>query len=141
MNISEKTIKDIAQELDCGLRVFLHKTTKAYIAVPDEDMMLDEFEEAWKNEGEILEKHADDYIEIENWSSAEAFNIMHDFTNQLEDNTKIKVLLLDALEKRKPFREFKFLIDKYDNYRDDWFAFKNAQQEQLVKEQIANLDL
>lgn len=141
MEISEKLIKDIAQELDCGLRVFLHKTTKEYIAVPDEDMMLVEFEEAWKKESEILEKHADDYIELEKWSATAAFNIMHDFTHQLKDNTQIKVLLLEALEKRKPFREFKFLIDKYDVYRDDWFTFKNAQQELLVKEQIANLEL
>lgn len=141
MKIPEKTIKDIAQELDCGLRVFLHKTTQQYIAVPDEDLLIDDQEEAWKNAFEILEKNANDYYEIEKWSSSEAFNIMQDFTNQLKDNTQIKVLLLEALEKRKPFKEFKFLIDKYDDYRDHWFAFKNAQQELLVKEQIANLEL
>lgn len=106
MKIPEKTIKDIAQELDCGLRVFLHKTTQQYIAVPDEDLLIDDQEEAWKNAFEILEKNANDYYEIEKWSSSEAFNIMQDFTNQLKDNTQIKVLLLEALEKRKPFREF-----------------------------------
>ena len=127
--------------IDCGLRVFLHKTTKAYIAVPDEDLLIDDQEEAWKNAFEILEKNANDYYELEKWSATAAFNIMHDFTHQLKDNTQIKVLLLEALEKRKPFREFKFLIDKYDVYRDDWFTFKNAKQELLVKEQIANLEL
>jgi hypothetical protein len=138
MKIPEKTIKDIAQEFDCGLRVFLHKTTQQYIAVPDEDLLIDDQEEAWKNAFEILEKNANNYYEIEKWCSSEAFNIMQDFTNQLKDNTQIKVLLLEALEKRKPFREFKFLIDEYADYRNDWFAFKNAQQEQLVKEQIEN---
>jgi hypothetical protein len=141
MKIPEKTIKDIAQEFDCGLRVFLHKTTQQYIAVPDEDLLIDDQEEAWKNAFEILEKNANNYYEIEKWCSSEAFNIMQDFTNQLKDNTQIKVLLLEALEKRKPFREFKFLIDEYADYRNDWFAFKNAQQEQLVKEQIENLEL
>lgn len=36
------------------------------------------------------------------------------------------------MNKRRPFREFKFVIDNSGIYREQWFDFKNAQLKQWV---------
>jgi len=40
--------------------------------------------------------------------------------------------LINALNRKKPFREFKFEIDNSNMYRQQWFDFKNAQLKEWV---------
>ena len=61
---------------------------------------------------------------------------MEDFTDELPDNTRIKVTLIEALNKRKPFREFKYEIDNSGDYRQLWFDFKNQKMIEYVKDRI-----
>jgi hypothetical protein len=66
--------------------------------------------------------------------SSESFRIMERFVYQLEDGT-LKSELEYALQIRKPFQNFKHLIDNSD-YREAWFAFKQNELEKLVGEQL-----
>ncbi|MEZ5026724.1 MAG: UPF0158 family protein [Chitinophagales bacterium] len=73
---------------------------------------------------EQLENNFTDYYEIDKWTSREAFEIMSEFADQVSDNN-LQSRLFDALRKNKPFREFKFVIDNSDDFRQQWFDFKN----------------
>lgn len=133
-----ENIKEIAELLDCGFRVFIHKTTGQLLNVPDEDELL-----AWDldfsdEEQEVVENDYTDYYEVEKWTSTEAFEIMSAFANQLTD-TDLQDQLLEALSKKKPFREFKFIIDDSNEFRQEWFDFKSKCQQDFVKRQLNTL--
>ena len=52
------------------------------------------------------------------------------------DDTRLQDKLINALNKSKPFRNFKWQIDNSGDYRQQWFDFKKIRYIQLVKEQI-----
>ncbi len=52
-----------------------------------------------------------------------------------ENNVKLQNKLSNALERRKPFANFKNLIDNSD-YRHDWFDFKQSCLEEHVYETL-----
>ena len=53
----------------------------------------------------------------------------------IPDNDMIKVRLWNAISKRKPFQNFKFIIDNSE-YRQCWFDFKQSQMELFVQNQL-----
>jgi hypothetical protein len=130
--LTAQQIKEIAEQLDLGLRSFWHKTTGALLFVPDFDNQPYAEEEFYEEELEELENNAGDYIEIERPYSSDSFEIMVSFTEQLDDNNKLKNKLINALNKKKPFREFMLVIDNSGVFIQQWFDFKNAQLEQWV---------
>jgi hypothetical protein len=138
--IPKDTVKEIADQLDCGSRAFYHKETGKTIFVPTEND-LDHYDntEPWEEELRELKVNAESYYEIEVWSTREGFIIMADFAEQLSDNLQLKNKLFAALKKRKPFREFKFLIDNSGVYREQWFAFKNQWQQDYVDKSLKRM--
>ena len=65
--------------------------------------------------------------------------MMMEFADKLDNNEKLQNRLLDALRMRKPFREFKFVIDNSGVYRQKWFDFKNQWQINYVDEYFKRL--
>jgi hypothetical protein len=65
---------------------------------------------------------------------------MEQFTETLPDSNSLKNRLINALNKRKPFREFKFVIDNSGDYREQWFDFKKQKLEEWVREKIDRLN-
>lgn len=134
--LTEQQIIEIADQLDCGFRSFWHKPTGELLFVPDLDNNPYVDTEFYDEDLEKLDINFSDYIEIEKPNSSDSFEIMANFTNQLYDNDKIKNELIKALNKKKPFREFKFVIDNSGVYRQQWFDFKNAQLKLWVIEKF-----
>lgn len=134
--LTEQQINEIAEDLNCGLRCYVHRQTNELVSIPDTSQfaMLDT--EGWEEEIEKLEKNSTDYLEIEPMCSRDAFEIMEDFTHSLEGNNALKGRLIRALERRKPFREFKFEIDNSGDEREQWFAFKKQRMIEWVKKQL-----
>lgn len=130
--LTPELIKEIAELLDCGYRCYLHKRTGELLSLPDMENNSFEDDEFFTEELEKLENEFSEYIEIERPSSRESYDIMVDFTNQLADNNALKSKLIEALNRRKPFREFKYQIDNSGIYRNEWFAFRDAKLQQLV---------
>ncbi len=130
--LTESQIKEIAEQLDCGFRSFWHKQSGELLFIPD--LNNNPFAEAefYKEDLQKLENNMDEYIEIEKPNSNDSFEIMANFPEQLNDNDKIKNELINALNKKKPFREFKYVIDNSGVYRQQWFDFKDAQLKQWV---------
>lgn len=128
-------IRDIAGELETGLRAFIHKTTGEPLFIPDFINYPECDPEAFHEALDELEENSDDYIEIRKWNSDEAFEMMLDFTEQLNDK-KLKKQLSEALNKNKPFRNFKSIIDDSGEVRERWFEFKRIWQEDYVVKQV-----
>ncbi len=66
---------------------------------------------------------------------------MEDFAENLNENKQLQGRLLYALNKRKPFREFKFIIDNSGDFRQQWFDFKNNWQQEFVEQELKRLYL
>lgn len=69
-------------------------------------------------------------IEIEPMGSHESFKIMEYFIDELSDKN-FQDKLINALNRKKPFANFKYLIESSD-YRQQWFDFRQAQYELYV---------
>lgn len=128
-------IKEIAEQLDCGFRAFIHKTSGQLLFVPDENNLTDIDLDTWDEELELLKNNFTDYYEIDKWTSSEAIEIMSVFADQIS-NPELKSHLFDALRKNKPFSEFKFVIDNSGDFRQLWFDFKNKSQHDFVARQL-----
>ena len=131
-------VKEIAGSIDAGLVCFLNTNTlqidelpKELVASPamykmETGMSIKDFKPKytrWKK-----------YITIEPLESNESFKIMEKFVDQL-DNSKLRERLVYALNNRKPFANFKNIIDNSD-IRQDWFDFKDKKLQEYVKTMI-----
>lgn len=66
-------------------------------------------------------------------ASHESFQIMEDFVGELGD-TKEADRLRDALNRRKPFRQFKDTLHEHTNLSDAWYAFEQQELKRLAEE-------
>lgn len=134
--LTQEQIKEIAGELETGFRVFVHKTSGEMVSIPDEDQFDDIEMDVWEEQFELLENNAADYIEIEKWASHEAFEWMAAFAEQCTENPELQNRLIRALNRKGPFREFKFVIDNAGEYRQKWFSFKDEQIHKWVLDSV-----
>lgn len=131
----KEVVKQIAEKIDCGLLCFLNPDTmEIEETMPD---LLEEPEEFELITGEKFEDHFhyqtwEKCIEFEPLKSFESFNIMEQFVDEIEDK-KLQGKLVDALKYKRPFANFKLIIDNSE-YRDYWFKFKHRKLEELVWE-------
>ena len=57
---------------------------------------------------------------------------MEAFANQVS-NQRLQNRLFDALNKRKPFRHFREIVDDHEPTRQAWFKFNTAKFEEYVE--------
>jgi hypothetical protein len=74
----------------------------------------------------------DKVITIHPPDSDESFEIMEDFA-EYKATGRLQQQLFDALNRKKPFRNFKNLIDNSDS-RQDWFDYKQLRLEERAWE-------
>ena len=63
---------------------------------------------------------------------------MEDFTEEVS-NIRIKARLINALNKRKPFRHFNNEVDSNEKVRQQWFKFKAYKYEEWVKDKLNDI--
>jgi wyosine [tRNA(Phe)-imidazoG37] synthetase (radical SAM superfamily) len=135
LTISDEKIKEIAESINAGLICYYHIKTGDIISCPDPVKWLgvddEEFEEELKN----IEEDCDNYIVFEGMETHESSRVMEDFAHSVEDN-KLQAKLFNALNRRKPFANFKNVIDESGDHRQKWFDFENARYIEWVKYQI-----
>jgi hypothetical protein len=73
------------------------------------------------------------YRLIDPLASYESFQIMEDFVDSLGD-TKEAVRLQEALNRRKPFRQFKDTLHEHTSLSDAWYAFEQKELKRLAEE-------
>lgn len=135
VNISPETIKEIAEELDMGMKCFYHIPTGELESFPDElkgHAGMDD--ELWEDTINKIDENFHEYIRFEGMESDESFGIMEDFVAEIADE-RIRQRFEDAIGYRKPFQNFKHLLLSYPDLREQWFAYKNQRFIEFVKEQ------
>jgi len=136
ISLEQPQIQEIAEQLDCGFRAFCHKTTGKLVFIIDNSKFLAaDWEEEEEQVQEEIDANRDEYIEIEAMGSSDSYRVMVDFAEQLT-NSRLQEQLFRALDKRGPFREFKYVIDNSGDYREEWFAFKNQRYLDWVSQQL-----
>lgn len=134
----EELVPKIAESIDSGLFCFLNRDTLEMEEVSK--TLVEDPEEFEALTGETAESMNLKYTDWENYvtfgplESHESFQIMEEFTENLEDK-KLKGELFNALNHRKPFANFKDIIDN-SRYRQDWFDFKKQWLENHVRRLI-----
>lgn len=129
-----QAVKEIAGNINAGLVCFLRTDTLEIDDIPYE---LYSSATLYKmNTGFTLKDfkpkyiHWKKYITIEPMVPNESFKIMEKFVDQL-DNSKLKIKLMNALQNRKPFANFKYIIDNSE-IRQEWFDFKDKKLQEYV---------
>jgi hypothetical protein len=84
--------------------------------------------------------HGERYLNIETLPSDEAFQIMLDFVEQLDDQ-QFALHLSEVLKKPKPFRNFKLALEDNESFRDAWFVFELDQLTGLAEKWCADNDI
>ena len=130
--LTKEQIKEIAEDLDMGFKCFLNKKTGEYLSFPDPLKHYETDDDAWKDDKKKLRKNVKDFIEIDGLDSHDSFQIMQDFAESLPDSASEKQRLINALNRSKPFREFKYEVDNAGEYREMWFEFKQQKLEEWV---------
>ncbi|MEM0993511.1 MAG: hypothetical protein AAF847_02970 [Bacteroidota bacterium] len=137
MIFSEEQIKDITEDIHIGMKCFIRKSDQKIIKTTDwDDPYFDQ--SAWEKEDiqqmEDIQNNLLAYHEILKMPSHEAFEVMENFADAVEDH-RLKNSLMAALNKRKPFAHFKNVVD-YSDYRSAWFEFRDQAQRDWVRKQI-----
>lgn len=133
MKLTQLQIREIAQDLQAGMKVFINRANLEIKAILDWDQMSGDTE-FWDEELQLIEKEWTDYIIIEKMDSTEAFKIMEDFINEINDK-KLRDDLMKILNRRSPFANFKSEVET-SSYRQKWFDFRNKIYEEYVRQQL-----
>ena len=137
--LSKENIKEIAEQMDMGFNAFIHKETGELIFVPDIEQLYGTNLEGWEEEFDKLKKNRKKFVEIEKMQSNDSFRVMKDFAEQVDDDS-IRTTLLEALNRRKPFSNFKDAVDNSGDYREKWFAFKDKRNIEWVEDVLRYLE-
>jgi hypothetical protein len=121
------------------MRCFYNSETDEIKSLPDFDSNPYADEELWQDVSEELDSNFDKYIEFDKLPTREYFQIMTDFIDSVVDK-KVQGLLVNALNKSKPFRNFKYEIDNSGEYRQKWFDFKDQEYCKWIETQIQELN-
>ena len=119
--MTTEQIKEIAGNLDMGFQCYIHKKSLEMIFLPDEDKHPGMEMEMWDKEFKAIRKNADKYLVIEGMDSRDSFRVMQSFIDTLDDKL-VQAKLVLAINRPKPFANFKFEIDNSGPFRDMWLS-------------------
>jgi len=135
VKLTDKQIEEIADDLDSGMKCFYNIRTGEIKTIINSDSWICADEEPWEEDIKEIEENLNNYVEFNGFSTQESFRIMADFAENV-DNDSLQKKLVNALNKSKPFGNFKWQIDNSGDYRQEWFNFKKARYIDRVKDQI-----
>jgi len=130
-SFTEKEINDIAQSLDCGFNNYINIDTWERKEIIDLDQSYGD-DEFFREELTKIEHNWANYIVVKPMRSREGFMVMENFLPKVT-NQKIKNRLINALERKNPFRNFKHVVDSHGEIRQQWFKHKNKEYKDHVK--------
>ena len=126
-------VHDIAEMIDCGHICFLNPETMEHIDIPQHVFDSGDNREFYDDDLDKIDTEWAHFIRIEPPDSNEGFRIMEDFAEVIIPEGKLKHQIIDALNRKKPFQNFKWLIEGSE-YREEWFKFKKTRLEEYVRE-------
>lgn len=135
MKLSDKVAKTIASEINAGMTCYWHiPSGKILSHIGKENWVF--LEEAHRQEEKAelksIKANKKDYIKFEPITSWEQFKIIRGFAMSVED-TDLQNQIFDILDKPKPHRLFKNLIDHAGDYRQQWFQYEEMRMIEHVQ--------
>lgn len=125
IRIDQGELEEAFDSGDGMMRWYLDRETGDLIPLSDWDEIEEEREIR-----EAIDDDADDrYLAVPSLPSHEGFRIMEDFARSLDDG-RARGALLDALERRRPFRSFKDALEGFAGVREAWFAYHSERLRQ-----------
>jgi len=140
IRITKEQIKEIADQLDCRMKCYIDKETGIIKSVPDFDILQTSDTEPWDDVLNELDENWGNYLEIERMESHESFDIMVEFAEDV-DSKELHDDLINALNRKHPFQNFKWVIDNSGPYRQKWFDFKTQSLKDWVIAQLESSDI
>lgn len=152
----ENEIREIAGNIDCGITCYLNPDTWEFEEIPqcvmdeygpsdwDDEEEDDENETGWQADlrrslRQQLEKinSWEHCIKIEQPESYEAYRFMERFIDGcISENDIWYTRARRAINGRRPFANFKHIIEHCSPYRQQWFDFKRECLEEYVRDAI-----
>ncbi len=139
IKLTKDQIKEIAEELDCGMRCYINKATGEIKTVLNFESWQTNDREPWEDVLNDLEENWDKYAEIDRMESHESFEIMADFAENV-DSIELKDVLINALNRKHPFQNFKRIVDNSGPYRQKWFDFKDQRLIEWVENKLDEIN-
>ncbi len=141
VNIAPEKIKEIAAELNCGMKCYYHIPSAIIETYPDELKGYAGFdEEPWKEVIKKVKKNQKEYVPFEGPGSHDTYRIMEAFIGGI-DNDAIRSYFEEVIHRKKPFGQFNNALQHYTVLREEWFQFKNEQLMQWVLQQLVDYNL
>ena len=137
MKLSARQINEIAQELEAGMKVFVNRDNLEIKSILDWEESYGD-NEFWEEEMETIEREWSDYVTLTKMESWEAFQIMEDFVDEIDDEG-MKESLMKILGRKSPFANFKAEVES-SAYRQNWFDFRQKKYEDYVSEELRMSD-
>lgn len=137
--LSREKIDDLVGSMECGITIFYVKdedVIKEALDLKNPEYPNLEDAGSFEEYSEYFE-YNDNYEQIYNLSSNESYDMMKDFADSLT-NDQLQKKLYNALDNRKPFRNFKFIIENSEA-REDWFEFRTKTIRRHFESQIETL--
>ncbi len=142
----KKLVKSIAQSIDAGLVCYINIHTLEVVEIfkdlfdtydldfdeEDDEFEIDDVAKLLKKDLNKIEGW-DNKIEIEPLHSHESFKIMESFIGNIIPEGNFQNKLINALNRKRPFANFRNLIDDSD-YLQDWYDYKQNYLEEHVWE-------
>jgi hypothetical protein len=132
MKIDAKLIKQIGEELEAGMKVYLNKQTLEIKTILDWDDLIEY--EFWEKEEDNILNEWSDYIVFTKMEPREAFRVMEEFAQKVEDSD-FRERLETILARKSPFANFKAEVES-SPYRQNWFDFRLAKYMEYVRDQL-----
>jgi hypothetical protein len=138
IRLSEDQIKEVASTLDCGLTCFIDRKTgkvNNVLNIENWDVADDvPLENILRDSG----KKWYNYLEIRPMPPRDAFKIMESFVETV-DNLELRDKLIDSLRNKHPFKNFRWIIDRSEEYLQKWLDFKSIEYIAWVKDYLYKL--
>ena len=133
MKLSQNTIREIADWLQCGMECWIHKHKGTMYFLPDlEDPYFDPSQ--WEDVLTDVRGHECEYLVFHKMDSSHSFRIMQHFVHSLGEGS-LRNDLENALSRPKPFRHFNEKVE-CSSVRTDWADFRFNAHMDWVKSQV-----
>jgi len=139
ISLTKDQIKEIAEQLDCGMRCYINKETGEIKTVLNFESWQTDDREPWEDVLNELDENCDKYFEIERMESHKSFKIMADFTETV-DSRELHDSLINALNRKHPFQNFNWVLDNSGPYRQKWFDFKDQKIIEWVENKLDEIN-
>lgn len=140
MRLADEVAFDIYQEVSMGMKCYYNKLTKEMVSIPDElHLDFDDYhKELWKDQIDKVEIDPEQWVVFEQMSSHEVFRVMENFAEGISDHW-FRSKVIEALEHRKPFQNFKSWVEGNEPYRTEWFAYRDKTYTEWIQQQAEGL--